>query len=84
MKKIMISISILLFLILVIPFPAQMKDGGTVHYNAILYDVYVVHRIKPFDVLPDSENYETEYIEGVIIKIFGYEVYNNTNPKIDY
>ena len=84
MKKIIIGISILLLLILLITFPAKMKDGGTVHYNAILYDIYDVHAIKPIDNLTESGIYETEYIEGIIIKVCGTEIFNNTNPHIDY
>ena len=40
-KKIIIIFGIVFSLaILVIPIPAKMKDGGTVHYNAILYDIF--------------------------------------------
>ena len=84
MKKIMLILCVLLILVLFIPFPLKMKDGGTVHYDAILYDVYDVHGIKPVEALPDTENGESEYIEGIIIKIFGFEMFNNTNPHIDH
>ncbi len=83
MKKVMIIICILIAILFLIPIPVKMKEGGTVHYNAILYDIYDVHRINLVDPPSDSETYETEYIEGIIVEIFGFEVFNNTNPHID-
>ena len=83
MRRIAMVISILVLFALLIPFPARMKDGGTVHYNAVLYDVYDVHRLNPADTIPDDEAYDVEYIEGIIIKILGFEVFNNTDPHID-
>lgn len=82
MKKIIIVTIILLVMLVLIPIPSKMKDGGTTHYNAILYDVYDMHRI----TTPDDYNdaiVGNEYIEGTIIKILGFEVYNNTNPHIE-
>ena len=82
MKKAFIIVLIIV-LILIIPFPARMKDGGTMHYNAILYDIYDVHRIStPSEAPPEGEVYEREYIEGRIVKIFGVEVFNNTDIEI--
>ena len=81
-KKIIIVILILILFISFFPIPNKMKDGGTVHYKALMYDIYDVHRLTfPIDDNDDSVKYE--YIEGTIIKILGYEVYNNTNPHID-
>lgn len=77
MKKAIVIVCILIALLLLIPFPAKMKDGGTVHYNAILYDVYDVHRIKPVENPLADGTFETEYLEGIIIEIFGVEIFNN-------
>ena len=77
MKKIIAFVCVLL-LVLLIPFPAKAKDGGSIHYDAILYDVYDVHSI--YDSGPDTE---MKYVEGVIIEIFGIQVYNNTAPHIE-
>ncbi len=82
MKKIIIVTIILLVMLVLIPIPSKMKDGGTIHYNAVLYDVYDIHRV----TTPDDYNdaiIGNEYIEGTIIKIFGFEVFNNTNPHIE-
>lgn len=65
MRKKMIILLILL--ICLIPVPLRLKDGGTVVYKAILYQVEDIHRIL-------SEN---EYMDGLIIRVLGFEVYNN-------
>ena len=83
MKLKIIVVSILILLVLLTPFPAKMKDGGTLHYDAILFDVYDVHRIKPTDNLNSDGSFENEYIEGVIVEIFGIQVFNNTEPYIE-
>lgn len=70
-KKVMIGISVLLAIVLLIPIPMHLKDGGTVVYNAILYQVEDVHRMSVVDTVED------EYLEGVIVKILGVEVYNS-------
>ena len=44
-KKVVTGICILLAIVLLIPIPMRLKDGGTVVYNAILYQVENVHRI---------------------------------------
>ena len=78
MKKWLVIICIALVLVMLIPIPLQMKDGGTVVYDAILYDIYDVHRIAPLEYPKEDRTYETGFIEGTIIKIFGIEVFNNT------
>ena len=60
-------------------FPAKVKDGGSIHYDAILYDIYDVHSL--YDLGPDDT--EVRYVEGFIIEIFGIQVFNNTNPHIN-
>ena len=69
MKKTIIIILILVALILLFPIREQAKDGGTVLYNAILYDVYDVHRL--------STEEGKDFDEGIIIEILGVEVFNN-------
>ena len=73
---------LLILVVLLIPFPSRAKDGGTVHYDALLYDIYDVHRFKPIENPEDG--FENEYIEGVIIEIFGIQVFNNTEPHVDH
>ena len=77
MKKFILALIIIVLLICLVPFRAQFKDGGSVHYNAILYDVYVVRS------LYGDPDIEMKRVEGFIIEIFGIQVFNNTNPHID-
>lgn len=82
MKKKIFIILCIIFTLLLIPIPSKMKDGGTVHYNAIIYDIYDVHRITtPLEY--NDAIVGNEYIEGIVVKIFGIEVFNNTNPYIE-
>ena len=70
MKKIIIiTICVLLAIILLVPIPLRLKDGGTVVYQAVLYSIEDVHRL--------DHNSESGYIEGIVITIFGFEVYNS-------
>ena len=81
-KIIVICLIVFTFAILFIPIPSKMKDGGTIHYNAIMYDIYDVHRVTSPLEWNDAIG-GNEYIEGTIIEIYGFEVYNNTNPRIE-
>ncbi|MBQ3195709.1 MAG: hypothetical protein IJB65_04505 [Clostridia bacterium] len=72
-KKVLIIIAAVLVLLLLIPFPIQMKDGGSVKYKAVLYSVTDVHRF----VSPKEGTVEFE--DGLIIEILGMEVFNNIN-----
>ena len=73
MKKLLAGICLVLALVLLVPFPVRLKDGGSVEWNAVLYSVTVVHRIKP----TPSSVWEDNFEEGVIIEILGVEVFNN-------
>ncbi len=70
-KKVMIGICVLLATVLLVPIPMRLKDGGTVVYHAVLYQVEDVHRLAAVDTAED------EYLEGMIVRILGMEVYNS-------
>ena len=70
-KKGMIGICVLLATVLLVPIPMRLKDGGTVVYHAVLYQVEDVHRLAAVDTAED------EYLEGMIVRILGMEVYNS-------
>lgn len=76
MKRIIIAACILVALVLLVPIPMRMRDGGTVHYNALLYDVYDMHRISTED------ESSVEYVDGVIIEIVGIAVFDNTKAEV--
>ena len=70
-KKVMIGICVLLATVLLVPIPMRLKDGGTVVYHAVLYQVEYVHRLAAVDTAED------EYLEGMIVRILGMEIYNS-------
>lgn len=70
-KKVMIGICVLLAIVFLVPIPMRLKDGGTVVYHAVLYQVEDVHRLGAVDTAED------EYLEGMIVRILGMEVYNS-------
>ena len=71
MKKNLIIIVLIIFLILCFPIPIRLKDGGSVEYKAIVYKITDVKRL--------NVNSKTGYEEGVIIEIFGLEIFNNVS-----
>ena len=75
-KKWIVLIAVVLLFLMLIPIPLQRKDGGTVTYKAVLYEVWDVHRMTSEFV--DGERI---YIEGWIISILGIEVYNSAGIK---
>ena len=71
-KTIIIVCVIIAVLVLLVPIPMHLKDGGSVKYSALLYSVTDVHRMDPV-----TDGYE----DGTIIKILGFEVYNNVQDE---
>lgn len=68
-KKMIIVICVVVaLLVLLVPIPMHIKDGGSVKYSALLYSVTDVHRMDP-----ETDGYE----DGTVIKILGFEVYND-------
>ena len=71
-------IFVILFILAVLLFPMrlQAKDGGTVVYKAVLYTVHDMHAIS--DVYSEDGSVEHGYIVGTVIKILGFEIFDNT------
>ena len=69
---ILFLLCLILAFILLVPIPYRIKDGGSILYDAILYSVKDVKMIHP-------DPSKSEYIEGVIVEILGFEVYNNVD-----
>ncbi len=68
-KKVIIVMVIIALMILLVPIPMHLMDGGTVEYKALTYKISTVHRL--------TGNLEKEYEDGMIIEILGFEIYNN-------
>ncbi|HPW53967.1 MAG TPA: hypothetical protein PK631_06290 [Erysipelotrichaceae bacterium] len=73
MKKLLIVAVTIMLLVLLIPVPYHLKDGGSVIYEAILYKVSKIHRIAS----DEDREAGQEFYEGIIIEILGFEVFNN-------
>jgi hypothetical protein len=65
-KKTKIIIVVLIVLVLLIPIPTRYKDGGSVRYRAVLYDVTKYHQI-------DLDS-KTGFREGWEIKVLGISI----------
>ena len=72
MKKKFFVVIAIIAVILLTPVRMNLKDGGSVSYKALVYEVTKIHRLSPEveDVKP--------YIDGVEIKILGMTVYRET------
>ena len=57
-KKIVIISAIVCVVLLLVPIPLQVKDGGTMTYNAVLYRIVVWNKID--DTKPDGYKTGTE------------------------
>lgn len=73
-KKIIIIAIVVILFILLVPIPNHLKDGGTVEYQALIYQISKVHRL--------NHNSKSGYDDGLIIKIFGMQVYNSVSKEI--
>ena len=69
-KKVIMAIMIIvILLVLFVPIPMYLNDGGTVEYKTLTYKISKVHRI--------VEDLENSYEEEIIIEVLGIELYNN-------
>ena len=73
-KKLIIAI-IIVMIIMLIPFPTRLKDGGSVEYKALLYKYTKIHRL--------NEKSSTGYEDGWELKILGIRVGGKTNITIE-
>ncbi len=74
-KVIIISVIVILF-ILLFPIRHQLKDGGTVEYKALVYKISKVKKLISIEEM-EQEGKIKEYDHGIVIEIFGKEIYNN-------
>lgn len=72
-KKIIIIAIVLLLVILLTPIRMNLKDGGSVRYKSLVYEVTKIHQLAP-----EVEGVKP-YIDGFEIKILGMTVYKETN-----
>lgn len=72
-KKAAIVIAVVIVLVaLLFPVRMNLKDGGSVRYKSLVYEVTKIHQLADVDGVKP-------YIDGFEIKIFGMTVYRETN-----
>ncbi len=71
-QKILVFTAIIaVLLVLLTPIPIYWKDGGSVTFKSLVYEVTRIHQL-PADI-------DAPYIEGLEVKILGMIVYRETN-----
>ena len=73
-KKTFAVITIIVVLVLLlIPVRMNLKDGGSVRYKSLVYEITKIHKLAP-----DVDGVKP-YIDGFEVKILGMTVYRETN-----
>lgn len=75
-KKVIIVSIVVILLILLFPIRNQLKDGGTVEYKALVYKVSKFKKLISIEEM-EKEGKIKEYDHGIIIEVFGFEIYNS-------
>jgi hypothetical protein len=73
-KKTIIIVAIVIFIIMLIPVPLRLKDGGSVEYKAILYKYTKIHRL--------NEQSPTGYENGWELRILDFYVGGNSDINV--
>lgn len=72
-KKLLIIAIILILMILLTPIRMNLKDGGSVRYKSLIYEVTKIHQLSS-----DVDGVKP-YIDGLEIKVLGITIYRETN-----
>jgi len=73
-KKTFAVIAIVVVLVILLtPIRMNLKDGGSVRYRSLVYEVTKIHQLAP-----DADGVKP-YIDGFEVKILGMTVYRETN-----
>ena len=75
MKKKRFAVVAIIFILIILLFPIRMnlKDGGSVRYKSLVYEITKIHQLAP-----DVDGVKP-YIDGYEIKILGVTIYRKTN-----
>jgi len=72
-KKVIVLIVVIIALILLFPIPMRLRDGGSIRFQALLYNVTIYHQL--------NHQLESGYVDGVGIEILGAELINTVDKK---
>lgn len=74
MKKTFVIIAIIVVLvILLVPVRMNLKDGGSIRYKSLVYEITKIHQLAP-----EADGVKP-YIDGFEVKILGLTIYRKTN-----
>ena len=76
-KTFVIIATIVVLVILLVPVRMNLKDGGSVRYKSLVYEVTKIHQLAP-----DVDGVKP-YIDGFEVKILGMTFYRETNETND-
>lgn len=68
-----IAVIIVVLIILLTPIRMNLKDGGSVRYKSLIYEVTKIHQLSP-----DVDGVKP-YIDGFEVKILGMTIYRETD-----
>lgn len=68
-KNRLIWIVCILFTLCLIPVPMHYKDGGSINYRAVLYEITKYHQMTDIEGI---------FRTGISVEILGIEVYHDT------
>ena len=71
-----IAAAVVLAAVLLVPVRVNLKDGGSVRYRALLYEVTKIHQLAP------EVKGVKPYIDGFEVKLLGWTVYRETNEEM--
>lgn len=72
-KTLAVTAIIVVLVILLTPIRMNLKDGGSVKYKSMVYEVTKIHQLAP------EVDGVKPYIDGFEVKILGMTVYRETN-----
>lgn len=73
-KKIITAIVIIAALIILLtPVRMNLKDGGSVKYKSLVYEVTKIHQLTP------DEDAVKPYVNGFEVKVLGITIHRSTN-----
>ena len=67
-KKLYIIAIILVLVILLVPIRMNLKDGGSVRYKSLIYEITRIHQLAP------EVDAVKPYIDGLEVKILGMTI----------
>ena len=73
-KGIKIALIVLIFLIVLGPFPVQVRDGGSIYYTPLTH----IYEVRVYRACAVDKNGTEGWKKGIEIDLLGPTVYGNT------